>query len=87
MPPPLNRLRRPVSAKAVLGRRSSSPQIPELLLVHSRLFGGSGNEGTVFELDKDGTETVLHSFIDGPDAQPAATAVVDRMETYMAQRK
>jgi uncharacterized repeat protein (TIGR03803 family) len=46
-------------------------------LYGTTLFGGAGNEGTVFKLDRDGSETVLHSFTDGPDAEPAASVVVD----------
>jgi uncharacterized repeat protein (TIGR03803 family) len=46
-------------------------------LYGTTLFGGSSNEGTVFRLGKDGAETVLHSFIKGPDAEPAASVILD----------
>jgi uncharacterized repeat protein (TIGR03803 family) len=40
--------------------------------------GGSSNRGTVFKISTDGTETILHAFMDGSDgAGPAAGLVID----------
>jgi len=41
-------------------------------------YGGAGDEGTVFKVTPDGTETVLHSFAGGTDgAHPVAGLVLD----------
>jgi uncharacterized repeat protein (TIGR03803 family) len=43
-------------------------------------FGGTANDGTVFKLAPDGTETVLYSFTGGNDgANPVAGVTVDAM--------
>ena len=48
-------------------------------LYSTSVSGGSFNEGTVFEIAPDGTETVLYSFTGGSDgAQPQSTPVFDK---------
>lgn len=42
------------------------------------LLGGADNQGTVFKLARDGTETLLHEFTGSSDgAQPWATLIID----------
>ena len=40
-------------------------------------YGGSGSQGTVFEISSSGTETVLHSFSGTDGAYPLATLMLD----------
>ena len=47
-------------------------------LYGTTVYGGASNYGTVFEVDRSGTETVLHSFTGGTDgAYPYAGLILD----------
>jgi uncharacterized repeat protein (TIGR03803 family) len=59
------------------GADGANPQGDLLRTKTGKLYGatnvgGAHNDGTVFELDPDGTETVLHSFDGGDGAIPVA---------------